>query len=395
MSGKVFFRFEEDVRRCKELKIKRRSANYTNPDWPSFPKSMKAAGYETFFYEKSGSANNPDIRKQFEHYKDAHMVNLLKTGRPARPVIDDTIDFLEDKRDRARPFFIYLGLPCPHDPRWSTKQFRDLYDPTKLPLPKNYKPVHPHNIGNMTIRDERLEAWPRTPDAIRRHLHDYYALISSMDHDIGRLLDALDKLSLTDNTIIVFSSDQGLALGSHGLMGKQSIYEDVMKVPMLFSGPNISKGSSKAFAYIHDIFPTICDIAKTQIPPALDGKSLLPIINSTKKDVRSLAMLAYKNSQRSVRDKQWKLIQFPQINVTELYNLKTDPHETINLADNPKHADIVKRMMELLTQQQEYYGDTVELTSKTPIPKEFIYPKEKIKTRYPSGGLAPLDELSM
>jgi arylsulfatase A-like enzyme len=391
MSGKVFFRFEQDADRCKKLGIKRRSKSFTNPDWPSFPKSMKSAGYETFYYEKSGSENNPDVREQFEHFKDAHEVELLKTGRPAKPLVDETIEFLKDKRDKARPFFIYLGMPCPHDPRWSTKQFRDMYDPAKIPLPKDYMPVQPNNITEMTCRDECLEAWPRTKEAIRRHLYDYYSLISSMDYDIGRLLDALDQLSLRDNTIIVFSSDQGLALGSHGLMGKQSIYEDVQKVPLFFCGPGIPKGRSDAFAYLHDIFPTICQMTGTPVPGGLDGISLVPIIKGDKRSVRQLAMLAYKNYQRSVRDQRWKLIRFPQINVTELYDLKNDPQETKNLADNSKYPEVVDRMMKLLKQQQEFYGDTVELTSPNPAPKEFIYPKKKMKTPYPAGGLAPVE----
>ena len=252
MSGCAWFGFNYD--RGKKRLVEK-NMPHADPAKPTFPKSMRAAGYETYYSEKSGTANLPQIQTQFDHRQNVHMVNALATGRPARQVVDDAVTFLRSKRDKSRPFFMYLGLPCPHDPRWSTQQFRDLYDPAKIPLPSNYKPAYPWNIDQM-VRDEFLEAWPRTKDAIRSQLHDYYALISSMDHDIGRLLDGLDELKLTDETIVIFSSDQGIAIGSHGLMGKQNIYEDTMKVPLLLAGPGIARGESDALAYIHDIFPT-------------------------------------------------------------------------------------------------------------------------------------------
>jgi arylsulfatase A-like enzyme len=375
MTGKVFFRFDAG-QRDKGL-------------GPTFPKSMKAAGYETFYREKSGSANLPHIRKQFDHRKDVHMVNALRTGRAAKGIVDDAIAFVSAGRDKSKPFFMYLGFPCPHDPRWAGRKFRALYDPAELPLPPNYKPVHPWNIGDMTVRDECLEKWPRTEDAIRRHLHDYYSLISSMDFDIGRLLDTLDALSLTENTIVVFSSDQGLALGSHGLMGKQSVYEDVQKVPFLVSGPGAPKGESTALAYVHDIFPTVCDMAGVAVPKDIDGKSLAPVILGKLKKVRDRVMLAYKGSQRSIRDDRWKLIRFPQINRTQLFDLAADPREVHDLAADPVNADTVKRLMATLESEQKRYGDKTPLTAEKPKPADFKHPTKKLKTAYPAGGPAP------
>ncbi len=375
MTGKVFFRFDAGTR-DKGL-------------GPTFPKSMRTAGYETFYREKSGSANLPHIRKQFDHRKDIHMVNALRTGRAAKGIVDDAIAFMTTGRDKSKPFFMYLGFPCPHDPRWAGRRFRALYDPAKLPIPPNYKPVHPWNIGDMTIRDERLEKWPRTEDAIRRHLHDYYSLISSMDFDVGRLLDTLDELALTGNTIVIFSSDQGLALGSHGLMGKQSVYEDVQKVPFLVSGRGIPKGESAALAYVHDIFPTVCELIGAGVPAGIDGKSLVPVIRGARPQVRDRLMLAYKNSQRSIRDGRWKLIRFPQINRTQLFDLAADPRETCDLAADPKNAAIVERLMARLAEEQKRYGDKVQLTAAKPLPAAFKHPTNKLKTAYPAGGPAP------
>ena len=391
MSGQVFFRFEQDKKFHEKQGKKRRAPWYTNPEWPSIPKSMKLAGYETFYREKSGSANSPDVREQFDHRKDIHMVNALRTGRPARSIVDDAITFMANERNKQMPFFMYLGFPCPHDPRWSIKRFRDLYDPDKLSIPPNYTPVHNWDIGDMTIRDERLEKWPRTKDAIKRHLHDYYSVISSMDYDIGRLMRAVDSLQLNENTIIVFSSDQGLAMGDHGLMGKQNIYEGTMKVPLLIRGPGIPVGKSDAFAYIHDIYPTLCDIGGTTIPIGLDGRSLWGTIQGNSPKVRDHVILAYKNSQRSVRISNWKYIHYPQIDRAMLFNLDADPYEINNLVEKPEYASTVESMKKALQQELLNYGDSVDLNPSATIPASFDPPKEKLPTAFPAGGLAPED----
>jgi arylsulfatase A-like enzyme len=391
MSGKVFFRFEADKRIGDSLGIERRASHYTNPGWPSIPKSMGSAGYETFYREKSGSANSPDVREQFDHFEDIHMVNALRTGRPSKGIVDDALNFLRRDRDTTRPFFMYLGFPCPHDPRWSAKEFRDLYDPDRLSLPENYKPVHEWDIGDMLIRDECLEAWPRTEEAIRRHLHDYYAVISSMDHDIGRLLDGIESLGLRDNTILVFSSDQGIAIGDHGLMGKQNIYEGSMKVPLIFKGPGIQEGHSDALVYLHDLFPTFCNLAGIEIPADLDGVSLHGIIKGEKSGVRDRLMLAYRDYQRSVRDSAWKLIRYPKIDRTMLFDLANDPHEINNLANDPAFAAKVEELMEQLKKEQTKNGDLIDLTPEEIQPAAFIPPREKPETPFPAGGLAPGD----
>jgi arylsulfatase A-like enzyme len=375
MTGKVFFHFDANTR--------------DRGLGPTFPKNLRAAGYETFNREKSGSANLPHIRQQFDHYADIHMVNQLRSGYAARTIVNDAIGFMETDRDPNRPFFMYLGFPCPHDPRWAAPEFRTQYDPHQLPLPPNYRPVHPYDMGMMTIRDEKLEGWPRSPEAIRRHLHDYYALITCMDHDIGRLLDALERLKLTEDTLVIFSSDQGIALGSQGLMGKQSVYEDVQRVPLLFSGPDIPRGSTDAFAYVHDIFPTVCQLVGAPEPQGIDGRSLAPVIHGQSRAVRNEVMLAYCDTQRSVRNRRWKLIQLPQINKTMLFDLQADPHETTDLSKKPDTQSVLERMLKLLEAEQAKVGDTLPLVSNTPGPATFVPPGEKPTTPYPAGGLAP------
>jgi arylsulfatase A-like enzyme len=312
----------------------------------------------------------------------------LATGRPAKPTVDDAIEFITTKRDTSRPFSMYLGLAGPHDPRLAPPKYRRLYDPDKIPIPPNFQPYHPYDNGHTgTIRDEKLETWPRTEEAIRRHLYDYYALISSMDYDIGRLLDALEETGLDTNTLIIFSSDQGLALGSHGLMGKQSLYEDVMKVPFLVSGPGVPVGKTDALAYLFDIPPTIYEYAGITIPKGLDGVSLMPVIRGDTDKVRDRLFMAYKTWERSVRDDTWKLIRYPQINVSRLYNLKSDPREIVDLANNAEHREVANTMMDLMEEEQKRYGDKTPLTSASPGKAAFTPPHDFKPGR--TGGEAP------
>jgi len=376
MTGQTYFRFGGKAR--------------SDGQGLTFPKVMRAAGYETWYREKSGKANLPHIQTQFDHFKDIHMVNALKTGYAARGIVNDAIEFLENERNAEKPFFMYQGLPCPHDPRFSAKEFRDQYDLEKIPLPENYQPQHEYDIGSMTIRDECLEVWPRTRAAIRRHVFDYYSLITGMDFDIGRLLDTLDKLGLTEDTLIIYSSDQGIALGSHGLMGKQNLYESTQKVPMLISGPGVPKGRSNALAYVHDLLPTVAELVGAgEISAKVDGESLAPIIRGKQPRVREHAMLAYTNTQRSIRNERWKLMCFPQINKTLLFDLHADPYEMENLADRPDQQERVAEMMSLLKAEQKVLGDTLPLVSEEPKPAQFHPPTRDLRSARSAGGLAP------
>src|SRR5258706_12562209 len=110
----------------------------------------------------------------------------------------------------------------------------------------------------MAVRDELLAPWPRPPEVIRRHLADYYACITCLDHHLGRIFDCLKELGQLDNTVIIFAGDNGLSLGEHGLMGKQNLYEyGGMRVPLVIAGPGIARAKRDTFVYLYDLFPTI------------------------------------------------------------------------------------------------------------------------------------------
>lgn len=275
---------------------------------------------------------------------------------------DSAIEFLE-RRDPRKPFFAYAAFTAPHDPRMPPLPFREPYYKSLPPLPANYRPQLGFDNGMMRGgRDENLAAWPRTEAVIRDQLAEYYGLITHLDTQIGRVLDALRRTGQADNTIIIYAADNGLALGSHGLLGKQNVFEHSMKVPLMISGPGIPRGRSiQAFTYLLDLFPTLCDTLGVRPPEGLDGHSLRPLWEGRATSVRDSVFLPFLDIQRAVRDDRWKLIAYPKIGHLQLFDLATDPYEKTNLIDRPECAPHVARLLALMKQWQERSGDTVRI----------------------------------
>jgi arylsulfatase A-like enzyme len=167
---------------------------------------------------------------------------------------DSAIDFLQH-HDDTKPFFAYVAFTAPHDPRNPPETFREMYYRRLPPLPGNFLPQFPFDNGMVrNLRDENLGAWPRTEAMVRDQLAEYYGLVTHMDQQIGRILDVLESTGHAEDTIVIFAGDNGLALGSHGLLGKQSVFEHSMRTPLIISGPGIpSGGSTTAFTYLLDL----------------------------------------------------------------------------------------------------------------------------------------------
>ena len=206
---------------------------------------FRKAGYVTYHESKRGNTAR-EYHKAFEHSSYLDDMKERRSGHHGRTAANHAVEFLNSTWDREKPLFMYIGFAGPHDPRVAAKEWLNLYDRDKIPLPANYKPFHPIDNGWMTGRDEKLAPWPRTEAVVRKHLHDYYACISSIDHNIGRIMQAFQDLGELDNTYVIFSADHGLAMGSHGLFGKQNLYEHSMRSPMIFAGPGIKPGQSAA-----------------------------------------------------------------------------------------------------------------------------------------------------
>jgi arylsulfatase A-like enzyme len=229
---------------------------------------------------------------------------------------------------------------------------------------------HPFDNGNMGGRDENLAPWPRTREVIGDQLAEYYGMVTHLDDQIGRVLQALQASGRAASTYVIYAADNGLAMGSHGLLGKQNIYEHSQRVPLIIGGPGVPKGqSTHALTYLVDVPATILRLASVDAPGALDGQDLAPLWSGQKKQLRDTLFLAYTNLMRSVRDHRYKLIRYPQIGYTQLFDLESDPDELNNLAETPGQAERVERMMKSIERWQKDLGDTQPLSAANPKPK--------------------------
>ncbi|MGE0761015.1 MAG: sulfatase-like hydrolase/transferase [Pirellulaceae bacterium] len=329
---------------------------------PLLPQLLNDAGYVTFHHGKAGNActfGNAAFTHNFP--SKGHTIEA------ATEHANRTIEFLQ-QHDGQRPFFVYLAPPVPHDPRIAPERFHQMYPPDKITLPRNFMPEHPFDNGELRVRDELLAEHPRQPDAMRQHLSDYYAVCSQIDEEVGRILQVVRERGWDQNTIVIYSSDQGLAVGGrHGLMGKQNLYEHV-KPPLIFYGPGIPAGHSDALVYLFDLFPTICELAGVTPPDVVEGKSLLPVVHGKRTRVRDWLFGAYRDCQRMVRDERWKLLEYDAGGErhTQLFDLSMDPDELNNLVDDRMHAGQLARMRDLMTVARKFYSDPVDFGQSSP-----------------------------
>ena len=246
--------------------------------------------------------------------------------------------------------------------------------PLKRKLPS--EPKHPFDNGEMTVRDEALAPWPRTPEDTRQQTADYYACITGLDHHVGRIFTELKASGQWTNTIIIFSGDNGLSMGEHGLFGKQNLYEfGGMHVPLVVAGPGISKGKSEALVYLMDLFPTFAEFAGAKTPDGVEGKGLVPILSGKETKVRDLLYTGYRNGQRAIRDDRWKLIRYPLVDITQLFDLQADSRELNDLAGRPEHAAKVAQLTAALEKEMARYADQHPLKVANPKPASWSPPQ--------------------
>jgi arylsulfatase A-like enzyme len=354
------------------------------------PEALRGAGYATFATGKWHNGEPsflrafPDGRSVFfggmnDHTKTAvadaaggKVVNRRVAGKfSSEEFADAAVGFLKAHKG-DRPFFCYVAFTAPHDPRNPPEKYREMYYRARPPLPANFRPLPAFDNGfTKNIRDENLAPYPRTKEVIGDQLCEYYGLVTHLDEQVGRVLAALEESGHARNTVVIYTADHGLALGSHGLLGKQSLYEHSMKCPLIIAGPGVpAGGSTDAFTYLFDLFPTVCELAGVRPPGGLAGESLRPLWAGERKRLRDSVFLPYTGVMRSVRDDRWKLIVYPPINHRELFDLKADPHETRDLAADPAHAAEVGRLTARMRDWQKKVGDTQPLSVEKPRSKD-------------------------
>jgi arylsulfatase A-like enzyme len=169
------------------------------------------------------------------------------------------------------------------------------------------------------------------------------------------------------------------------LLGKQYLYDHSMKAPLVLAGPGIRHGRSDALVYLFDIYPTVCDLVGANVPAGIDGRSFRPVLDGRATTARSELMMAYLGKQRAIRDARWKLIRYPAVDVTQLFDLHSDPDETRNLADDPAQRDRVNNLLQRLARLQEHYGDDLPLTAANPRPATPVTPEQLRRQLKPAG----------
>lgn len=268
---------------------------------------------------------------------------------------DAAIEFLSSTKAKEQPFLCYVAFTSPHDPRTPPKEFLDKYPVDKISLPPNFLPQHPFDNGDLAVRDENLLPHPRTALAVKHEIAAYYGMITEMDTQVGRILAALEKSDLSKNTIIVFAGDNGLAVGQHGLLGKQNLYEHSIRVPMIIAGPGIKQNKiSNGFVYLSDIAPTLYDYLQIAPPKTVEAKSLMQVLHQPNTKVRNNIYNVYGNWSRSLKTMDgYKLIMYNVKGVltTQLFNLKNDPWEMHDLSTNKKYAHKIIAMRKQLKKE--------------------------------------------
>lgn len=350
----------------------------------TWPEAFGKAGYTTFVTGKwhndvaaiprgfqqaraifPGGMGNP----MNEPLKDMDGKGALGIARPhpgkhsCEVFADEAVRFIRQQPE-GTPFFCYVPFNGPHDPHVVPPEFALRYDPADIPAPPDFLPRHPFDNGDLRVRDETLLPWPRTPDQVRTLLAEYYRYISYLDGLIGRVLDALDASPHGKNTLVVFASDSGAARGSHGLIGKQSCYQHSMRVPLVISGPGVAENRrSEAMCYLFDVLPTMGAMCGVKGPDASEGLEFSRVLQDPGSAHRSSIFLAYKPAhQRAiVTNGGWKLIRYPLVDKTQLFDLNADPHETADLSSLPDRKEKCDELLALMRAQQKAFGDPAPL----------------------------------
>lgn len=357
-----------------------------------WPQLMKKAGYKTYMTGKwhietdatkcfdvtrdvrAGmpktvpSSYNRPIAGQSDAWSpfDSSLGGFWEGGTHWSEVLaDHTLEFLADTKRGGAPFFIYAAFNAPHDPRQAPKEFVDRYPLSRIAMPVNFLPEYPHKdaIGcSHKLRDENLAPMPRTELAVKTHRAEYYALITHLDAQIGRILDALNASGQAENTWIFFTADHGLAVGHHGFFGKQNLYEHSVRVPFLVSGPGVAKNAKNDDAiYLQDVMATALDLAGAEKPAHVFFNSLRPLLNGEKSRYEAVYG-AYLQLQRAITHDGWKLIAYPKAKVLRLYHLAEDPQEMQDLSANSEHAPRLKDLLQRLIKLSAELQDDVDLT---------------------------------
>ncbi|MCC7339238.1 MAG: sulfatase-like hydrolase/transferase [Pirellulaceae bacterium] len=374
----------------------------------TIPAVFNRAGYATMRTCKSGNSYEA-ANKQFTVRHDASKRGGTEETGSAWHA-EQVLNYLHEReanRD-TKPFLIYFGFSHPHDTRDGTPELLAQYgavnhtDKDSLPpandkqppLPSNYLPAHPFPDGHPGLRDEVAVSgvWDkRDPRTIRNEIGRYNACSENIDIQIGRVLEKLAAMDELDNTYIIYTSDHGIAVGRHGLQGKQNLYEHTWRVPFIVKGPGIQPASrATGNIYLLDTLATLCDLVGIEAPDSNEGISFKSVLEGKRSTIRDVMYGVYsggtKPGMRSVRQGDWKLIEYDGLDGVvrekQLFNLAENPNEflgqhhapsvialtgvtpeaeQVNLAGDPRYADKLAEMETLLLAEMRRLDDPYRL----------------------------------
>lgn len=359
---------------------------------------FNSAGYDTMRTCKKGNCYE-QANRQFAVRHDADKRGATdESGSPWHG--DRVMEYLSarEKEGDTDPFLIYFGFSHPHDPRNGRPELLERYGavnhadrdsppaahPDQPPLPVNYLPGHPFFHGHPDLRDETKVSgvWERRDErTIRNEIGRQFACTEAIDIQIGRVLDKLEAMGELDHTYVFYTSDHGMAIGRHGLQGKQNLYEHTWRVPLIVRGPGIRPGSrARGNVYLLDTLATLCDLAGIRPPDSNEGISFRPVLEGSRESIREVLHGVYcggtKPGMRCVKKGDWKLIKYDvmdgQVRQSQLFNLAANPHELLaehrsphpahgNLAGNPAHAEKLAEMEALLLSEMRRLHDPYRL----------------------------------
>ncbi|MFP6904017.1 MAG: sulfatase-like hydrolase/transferase [Verrucomicrobiota bacterium] len=389
-----------------------------DPAENSMPAIFNRAGYDTMRTCKNGNSYKAANEKFTVRHDATRRGGTAETGSAwhGKQVLD-YLDTRQATRD-TDPFLIYFGFSHPHDTRDGTPELLAKYgavnhtDKDRLPaanpkqpqLPLNYLPRHPFHHGHPGLRDEVSVrgVWEKRDErTIRNELGREFACSENIDLQVGKVLKKLEEMGELDNTYIFYTADHGMAIGRHGLQGKQNLYEHTWRVPFIVKGPGIKHGRAQGNIYLLDVLGTICDLTGVQAPDTVESISFRPVLEGKQETIRDTLFGVYcggtKPGMRSVRKGDWKLIKYDVINgtvrETQLFNLGDNPREYIqehhdpavkaltgispkprqvNLAGNPEHAARLAQMEALLLDEMRRLDDPYRLWNQ---PQDEIVPQ--------------------
>lgn len=357
----------------------RRNTQFLSLQQKTFPEMLKETGYETAFIGKwhntdRGRNRNFDYTFEFKGQGRYDNPIIAENGGPDKEYKGHVTDVLTEKaiayleREHTKPFCLLLWFKAAHRSFHPAERFRKLYSEAKIPKPDNFNDDYESRPDAVKNANMRIGDFADVPD-YQTFVKDYYRCLAGVDENLGLMLDALKKLGFEENTMVVFSGDNGFFIGEHHFFDKRFMYEESIRVPLLVRYPRMIKAGRTSSQMILnvDIAPTLLDIAGVNVSPySMDGRSFKPLLQGKKTNWREDFLYEYYEypgahsgrKNRGVRTKRWAFIHFfeePQ--EYELYDLLNDPHEMKNLVHDPQYSSVVKRLRKRMTELRKELRD--------------------------------------